>query len=72
MATGGRPATTTAATHVSEVASVQTQREARVRNAGATTVRATLFGAYRRLGLLENFTGYLLDPVAGDRRDQRQ
>jgi outer membrane receptor protein involved in Fe transport len=39
---------------------------------GATSIRATLFGAHRRLGLLENFTGYLLDPVAGDRRDQRQ
>ncbi len=42
------------------------------RQAGAARVRATLFGGYRRLGLLENFTGYLLDPLAGDRRDQRQ
>jgi outer membrane receptor protein involved in Fe transport len=38
----------------------------------ATSVRATLFGAYRELGLLENFTGYLLDPISGDRRDQHQ
>ena len=38
------------------------------RQGGAAHVRATLFGGYRRLGLLENFTGYLLDPAAGDRR----
>jgi iron complex outermembrane receptor protein len=35
-------------------------------------LRASAFGGYRRLGLIENFTGYLLDPVSGDRRDQRQ
>lgn len=31
-------------------------------------VRAMLYGGYRRLWLLENFTGFLLDAVAGDRR----
>ena len=31
----------------------------------------TAYGGYRRLDLLENFTGFLIDPVHGDRRDQR-
>jgi outer membrane receptor protein involved in Fe transport len=38
---------------------------------GRRRTRASGFGAFRRLELLENFTGYLSDPVAGDRRDQR-
>lgn len=35
-------------------------------------LRARVFGGYRRLQVLENFTGFLIDPVAGDRRDQTQ
>jgi iron complex outermembrane recepter protein len=35
-------------------------------------LRALAFGGYRRLELLENFTGFLIDPVAGDRREQTQ
>jgi outer membrane receptor protein involved in Fe transport len=35
-------------------------------------VQARLFGGYRRLDVLENFTGFLFDPVAGDRRAQAQ
>lgn len=34
-------------------------------------LHARSYFGYRRLELLENFTGYLLDPVAGDRREQR-
>lgn len=30
------------------------------------------YGGYRRLELLENFTGFLIDPVHGDRREQLQ
>ncbi len=30
------------------------------------------YGGYRRLDLLENFTGFLIDPDNGDRRDQFQ
>lgn len=33
---------------------------------------ATVYGGYRHLDLLENFTGFLRDPVRGDRRAQRQ
>jgi iron complex outermembrane receptor protein len=33
---------------------------------------ATVFGGYRKLELLENFTGFLRDPLNGDRRAQRQ
>ena len=32
----------------------------------------TGYGGYRRLNLLENFTGFLIDPIHGDRRDQSQ
>ncbi len=32
----------------------------------------TGYGAYRRLELLENFTGFLIDPNNGDRREQLQ
>lgn len=39
---------------------------------GAQTLSLTAYGGYRRLDLLENFTGFLIDPVAGDRRDQHQ
>ena len=35
-------------------------------------LRWTAYGGLRQLDLLENFTGYLLDPVNGDRRDQAQ
>lgn len=35
-------------------------------------VRTTLHGSYRRLELLENYTGFLLDPLEGDRRQQIQ
>lgn len=35
-------------------------------------VRAVVHAGYRRLELLENFTGFLLDPVLGDRREQAQ
>lgn len=39
-------------------------------DANELTVNA--YGGYRRLELLENFTGYLVDPVHGDRRAQFQ
>jgi outer membrane receptor protein involved in Fe transport len=35
-------------------------------------LRALLHAGHRRLDLVENFTGFLLDPVEGDRRDQTQ
>ena len=35
-------------------------------------VSVTGYAAYRRLALVENFTGFLLDATNGDRRDQRQ
>jgi outer membrane receptor protein involved in Fe transport len=35
-------------------------------------VRAVLYAGWRRLSLLENITGRLLDPVSGDRRAQAQ
>jgi len=35
-------------------------------------VRASLHGGYRRLELLENYTGFLIDPQHGDRRRQEQ
>ena len=31
-----------------------------------------VYGGYRRLDLLENFTGFLVDPINGDRRGQMQ
>lgn len=37
-----------------------------------TQLKSTLYGGYRKLDLLENFTGFLRDPVNGDRRAQRQ
>lgn len=36
------------------------------------TVEANIYGSYRRLELLENYTGFLIDPINGDRRDQSQ
>jgi TonB-dependent receptor-like protein len=42
------------------------------RGEGGEKLQLDLFGGYRRLRLLENFTGFLLDPVAGDRRAQEQ
>lgn len=39
---------------------------------GAHAVTATLHGSARTLTLRENFTGFLLDPVAGDARLQQQ
>jgi outer membrane receptor protein involved in Fe transport len=33
--------------------------------------RLVVYAGRRRLSLLENYTGYLLDPVNGDRREQR-
>lgn len=35
-------------------------------------LRALAYGGFRRLALLENYTGFLVDPVHGDRRAQRQ
>ncbi len=35
-------------------------------------LRAQAYGGFRTLELLENFTGYLVDPVDGDRREQEQ
>nr|PZN28722.1 MAG: hypothetical protein DIU78_01945 [Pseudomonadota bacterium] len=35
-------------------------------------LKTTLYVGYRRLDLLENFTGFLLDPIHGDRRRQRE
>ncbi len=35
-------------------------------------LRALLHAGHRQLDLVENFTGFLLDPVEGDRRDQTQ
>lgn len=40
--------------------------------AGAHTLSSRLYGSYRRLRLLENYTGYLIDATNGDRRKQRQ
>jgi iron complex outermembrane recepter protein len=39
---------------------------------GDQSLELSIYGGYRRLDLLENFTGFLLDPVGGDRRNQRQ
>lgn len=39
---------------------------------GNSRVSARVYGALRRLDLLENFTGFLIDPVNGDRRQQQQ
>lgn len=35
-------------------------------------LRSVLYAGYRRLELLENYTGFLVDPVEGDRRRQIQ
>lgn len=35
-------------------------------------LRTTFHGSYHRLDLLENYTGFLIDPVNGDRRGQLQ
>lgn len=35
-------------------------------------LRITAYGGYRRLELLENFTGFLIHPIEGDRREQGQ
>lgn len=42
------------------------------RRRGSGELRARAHAAFRRLELLENFTGHLLDPVHGDFRSQRQ
>lgn len=42
------------------------------RTRASQRLRVTGYTGYRRLDLLENFTGYLLDPVHGDRKRQRQ
>lgn len=42
------------------------------RREGDDPIRAQLFGGYRELDLLENFTGFLIDPMSGDRRAQDQ
>lgn len=42
------------------------------RNHGGNDVRLSAYGGYRRLELLENYTGFLLDPTFGDRRQQKQ
>lgn len=42
------------------------------RRSGPGSVRVMGYGGYRRLRLLENFTGFLLDPESGDRRRQAQ
>ena len=39
---------------------------------GHHELSSTAYGGYRRLELLENYTGFLVDPVHGDRRDQSQ
>lgn len=39
---------------------------------GRHNVAATMYGGYRQLDLLENYTGFLIDPVDGDRRQQHQ
>lgn len=39
---------------------------------GPRTYMVMGYGGYRRLDLLENFTGYLIYPVKGDRRQQKQ
>src|SRR5690606_39226379 len=38
----------------------------------AHELKSTVYVGYRRLELLENFTGFLIDPVNGDRRNQSQ
>jgi len=42
------------------------------RRAAAHRLSILTYGMYRRLALLENFTGFLLNPKEGDWRDQRQ
>lgn len=42
------------------------------RSQGAHDVAITGYGGYRRLELLENYTGFLIDPEQGDRRQQKQ
>ncbi len=39
---------------------------------GDHELSSTAYGGYRQLSLLENYTGFLLDPVSGDRRGQTQ
>ncbi|MEM7448896.1 MAG: TonB-dependent receptor [Myxococcota bacterium] len=39
---------------------------------GDHSVSSTVYGGYRRLELLENYTGFLVDPIRGDRRRQTQ
>lgn len=40
--------------------------------ANAHALKIKSYAGYRKLELLENFTGFLLDPVHGDRRSQQQ
>ena len=42
------------------------------RQQGKHEVVATAYGGYRHLELLENYTGYSIDPLHGDRREQQQ
>lgn len=37
---------------------------------GRHRIQATAYGGYRTLLLRENYTGWLIDPIAGDRREQ--
>lgn len=39
---------------------------------GNQELQSTVYGDYRHLELLENYTGFLIDPVNGDRRGQLQ
>ncbi|TPV95956.1 MAG: TonB-dependent receptor [Myxococcales bacterium FL481] len=39
---------------------------------GPHRLDTTAYGGYRQLDLLENYTGFLYDPVQGDRRQQEQ
>lgn len=38
----------------------------------AQQIQTKIYGGYRHLDLLENYTGFLVDPINGDRRRQQQ
>lgn len=42
------------------------------KSAGRQRISSKIYGGYRRLELLENYTGFLIDTVNGDRRLQKQ
>ncbi len=42
------------------------------RRLGRHDIGVTVYGGYRRLSLLENYTGFLIDSINGDRRRQSQ